>query len=72
MKLGLIKRICTDFNDASALKTLYYSLVRSNFEYASLVWHTDSILQNKCLTSIQNNFLRYSINVVFKETLYWI
>jgi len=50
MKLGLIKRMFTDFNNASALKTLYYSLVWS---------YTDSILQNQCLTSIQNNFLRY-------------
>jgi len=56
MKLGSIKRMCTDFNDASALKFLYYSLVRSKFEYASLVRHTDSILRNQCLTSIQTIF----------------
>jgi hypothetical protein len=47
MKLGLIKRMGTDFN-ASASKILYYSLVRYNFKYAFLVWHTDSTLQNKC------------------------
>jgi len=63
MNLALIKRMCTDFNDASALKILYYSLVRSTLEYASLVWHSDSVLQNQCLISIQN------ISVVFKELL---
>lgn len=62
MKLGLINRTCTDFIDASALKNLYYSLVLSTFEYASLIWHTDSIIQNQCLTSLQNNFLRYLCN----------
>lgn len=59
MNFELIKRMCTDFNDALALKMLYYSLVWFKFEYASLIWHTDGILQNQCLISIQNNFLRY-------------
>jgi hypothetical protein len=44
MKLGLIKRMCTDFNDALALEFLYYYLVRSQFEYVSLVCYRDSIL----------------------------
>lgn len=47
MKLGLIKCMCSDFNDASALNILYYSLVRSKFEYASFVWHTDSRYSTK-------------------------
>jgi len=62
MKLGLLKRICIDFYDSSALKTLYFSLVRSQIEYATLIWHTDNIVQNTSLSSIQNNFLRYLSN----------
>jgi hypothetical protein len=59
MKLGLLKRMCSDFNNSSALKILYYSLVRSHIDYASLIWHSDSICQNQSLSNIQNNFLRY-------------
>lgn len=43
----------TDYNDSLALKTLYYSLVQSKFEYASLIWLTVSILQNQFLISIK-------------------
>jgi len=59
MKLGFLKRICIDFYDSSALKTLYFSLVKSQIEYDTLIWHTDSIVQNTSLFSIQNIFLRY-------------
>jgi len=59
MKLGLLKRMCNDFNDSSALKILYYSLVCSHIDYASLIRHSDSICQNQSLSRIQNNFLRY-------------
>lgn len=37
MKLGLLKRICIDFYDSLALKTLYFSLVRSQIVYATLI-----------------------------------
>lgn len=43
MKLGFLKRMYEDFNDKSTLKMLYYSLVRSHFDYASLIWYTDNI-----------------------------
>lgn len=68
MKLGLIKRMCTDFNNASTSRVLYYFLVRSKFEYTSLVWHTVSIFQNQFLMSIKNFFYYiYAINVVSRE-----
>jgi hypothetical protein len=59
MKLGLLKGMCINFHDHSALKTLNFSLVRSQIEYASIIWHTDNIGQNTSLSSVQNNFLRY-------------
>ena len=37
--LGLIKGTCRDVNDVTTLKTLYCSLVRPRFEYASQVWN---------------------------------
>jgi hypothetical protein len=36
--LGFIKRSCKDFCDPFALKILYYSLIRSNFDYWPLIW----------------------------------
>ena len=36
--LGLIKRTCKGLDDPKALRTLYCSLVRSNWEYCSVVW----------------------------------
>ena len=36
--LGLIKRICRDFDDHKTLRTLYCALVRSNLEYCSRIW----------------------------------
>ena len=36
--LGLIKRTCKGLDDPKTLRTLYFSLVRSNLEYCSVVW----------------------------------
>lgn len=50
--------MCTHFNDESALKVQYNSLVDPNFEfqknihYASLIWHSDNVLQYQCLNFI--------------------
>lgn len=38
---------------------VYNSLIRFKVEYASLVLYTNNILQNQCLISVENNFLRY-------------
>lgn len=36
-KLGFLKYTCRQFIDKSVLKVLYYSLVRSHFDYALLI-----------------------------------
>jgi len=59
IKLGFLKRMCIDFKDESILRTLYFSLVWSHFDYASLIWHTDYITQNQSISSVQNNCIRY-------------
>lgn len=64
-KLGLLKRMCKDFSDKSAIKILYFTLVRSHFDYASLIWRTNNITQNHRLSAVQNNFLRYLINIIY-------
>lgn len=37
--LGLIKRTCKGMDDPKTLRTLYWSLVRSNLEYCLVVWY---------------------------------
>ena len=58
-KLGFLKRTCRNFRDESALKTLYYSLIRSHFDYALLIWHPYLVTQIQDLNKIQNNFIRF-------------
>nr|CAI5828984.1 unnamed protein product [Callosobruchus analis] len=63
--LGFIFRTCKNFNDIHTLKVLYYSLVRSSLEYASIVWsphHQKYITQ---LEAVQRRFLKY---LYFKTT----
>jgi len=37
-RLGFLKRNCSKFNNQHALKNIYVSLVRSQLEYATLIW----------------------------------
>uniref|UniRef100_A0A2S2QQ72 RNA-directed DNA polymerase n=1 Tax=Sipha flava TaxID=143950 RepID=A0A2S2QQ72_9HEMI len=39
--LGFIKRTCSNFNDPICMKILYCSLVRSLFEYGTVLWNTN-------------------------------
>jgi hypothetical protein len=43
MKLGFLKCVYKDFNDESAFKTLYFSLLWFHFDNTELIWHTDNI-----------------------------
>ena len=58
-KLGLIKRKTKDFSNQVALKTLFFSLVRSNLEYCSLIWNPHHKSKIGCLEQVQNRFARY-------------
>ncbi|KAE9532748.1 hypothetical protein AGLY_009829 [Aphis glycines] len=49
----------TILEDESALKTLFYSLIRSHFDYALLIWHPYLVTQIQDLNKIQNNFIRF-------------
>lgn len=60
-----IKRTCQMLKDESALKILYYSLVRSRFDYALLIWHPYLITQIENLNTIQNNVIRFLCNQCF-------
>ena len=64
-KLGFLKRQCSNFNNHFALKNIYFSIVRSQLEYAAFIWSPNSLILNQTLDSFQNSFLRfYLINVM--------
>lgn len=59
--LGMIKRNAKDFHDPLTLKTLYMSYVRSNLEYASVIWSPYYEVHSKRIESVQKQFLLYSL-----------
>lgn len=46
-------------NNVRVLKNIYFSLVRSQLEYADLLWSPNSITLTQNQESIQNSFLRF-------------
>jgi hypothetical protein len=63
--LGFIIRQSHNFHSISTLKSLYVSLVRSNLEFASIVWSPYFAVHINSIEKVQKKFLRY---LYFKET----
>lgn len=57
--LGFIIRNTLSFNNANALKCLYFSLIRTKLEYCSIVWYPYYNVQKKQLEDIQRKFLKF-------------
>uniref|UniRef100_A0A6P7G6E2 Uncharacterized protein LOC114334247 n=1 Tax=Diabrotica virgifera virgifera TaxID=50390 RepID=A0A6P7G6E2_DIAVI len=58
--LGFIKRTTRDFTNISAIKSLYFSLVRSHFDYCSTIWSPYYFTHKLKIEAVQHNFLRYT------------
>ena len=56
--LGFVIRNCSNFNNEFALKSLYFSLIRSKMEYCSLVWFPIYQIHIYSLEKIQKKFLK--------------
>jgi len=56
--LGFIMRSCNNFNNLLALKSLYCALVRSIFDYNSIIWSPYTLGPIYSIEAIQNRFLR--------------
>jgi hypothetical protein len=54
-----ISRSCVDFNNKNAFISIYCSLVRSIFEYCSIIWSPYNIGLINTMEKIQNKFLRF-------------
>lgn len=59
--LGFVKRICKQFTNIHALKSVYFAHVRSYLEYASVVWHPHQFIHISRIESIQKKFLMYAL-----------
>ncbi|KAG5890954.1 hypothetical protein JTB14_026309 [Gonioctena quinquepunctata] len=66
--LGFIKRTACDSTNTTAIKSLYFSLVRSHLDYCSTVWSPHYVTYKVKLEAVQHNLLRY---IAFKLCVYY-
>ena len=59
--LGFMKRICKQFRNVNALKSVYCAHVRSHLEYASVVWFPYQGVYVEKIESIQKKFVMYAL-----------
>lgn len=59
--LGFIRRMCSNMQDPFTLKSLYCALVRSNLEYALVVWHPHYQVHIDRIERIQRKFTRFAL-----------
>lgn len=57
--LGFIIRNVKSFNNLDAIKSLYFSLVRSKLEYGSIIWSPFYINSSLSLEKVQRRFLKF-------------
>lgn len=71
--LDLIKRVRKDIKDFHARKTLYCSLVRPQFQYASELWSPEQITYKRMLENVQCSatkfILDYPGQISYKDRL---
>ena len=54
-KFGLLRRTCSFVNDSKRRRILYLTLVRSQFEHCSQIWHPNTVSLIEKFESIQKS-----------------
>ena len=57
---GFIKRISSEFNMCSSLKALYCAFVRSQLEYAVVIWDPQNLRDSFQIERVQRKFLKFA------------
>ena len=57
--LGFVKRSCRDFSSIPAFKSLYISLVRSNLEFANVIWSPNYQINVNRIENVQHKFVKF-------------
>ena len=60
--LGFVKRITKDFHNPLSIKSLYCALIRSNLEYASIIWNPKYNIDDNRIERIQKRFILYYLH----------
>lgn len=68
--LGFLKRLCWNFYSLDALKAVYFSLVRSHLEYASIIWCPYYSVHSNRIESIQKQFILFALRRRYPSHLY--
>ena len=60
--LGMLRRLFSGYIAVSAKRSLYLSLVRSQLQYCSPLWHPHLLSDIKCLEAVQRRATKFIIN----------
>jgi hypothetical protein len=66
--LGYIKRIGKDFTDPYTLRTLYNTFVRSNLDYAGVIWSPYYGVHIDRIEAVQRKFVRFVLRFLGWQT----
>lgn len=70
--LGFVKRICAEFHDIDALKSVYTAHVRSHLEFASIVWSPSYDIHINRIESIQKKFVMFALRKKYNRSIDYV
>lgn len=68
--LGFVTRVTSDFRSPDTVKLLFCTLVRSQLEYASVIWNPHYATHSKRIERVQKKFI-YTLNYRYNKHLHY-